>query len=78
MKLNKITVTIGLLLLIVIGWNRTVAERNKTRAAYENYLGTAADYMKRGLYQKAGEEYKSAAKLKPSEEVYTGLLQGGL
>lgn len=74
MKLNKITVTIGLLLLIVIGWNRTVAERNKTRAAYENYLGTAADYMKRGLYQKAGEEYKSAAKLKPSEEVYTGLL----
>lgn len=66
---------IWLVLLIFGGWSAALfGNNNGGKTAYNNYIKTAEEYVKRGLYQKAIIEYDSALSIKNTEELWSDKL----
>ena len=65
-----LTITI-LVICIVIALFSVLVDNSASEeeAAYEKAMENASDYMERGLYQLAAEEYEAAMDIKDSEEV---------
>lgn len=83
MNIGKKGISVLLAVLIVIGWGACVlkigaesdSEETKKGGSYRSCITLAEDYMKRGLYQKAADEYESAVSLKDKEEDWAALLK---
>jgi hypothetical protein len=70
MKNYKSLVPIILVLLVVFGIYYSVDSAIKTNATYQNTLESAREASKRGVVQKAIENYENALTIKPSAELY--------
>ena len=83
MNIGKKGVSILLAVLIVLGWGACVLkigvesdpEETARTGSYRSSITLAEDYMKRGLYQKAAEEYENAVSLKDKEADWEALLK---
>ena len=68
MKLSRV-LSIVLIVLTVLGWiGLIISPKDKSKEEIELHLNTAEDYLDRGLYQKAIEEYDAALLLDPENE----------
>lgn len=75
MKQEKILISILLVALCLGAWYQTFAgTASKNQKQYKQSITAASEYMDRGLYQKAAEEYKKALAVKDSEKVWSELL----
>lgn len=75
MKQSKI-VTILLVVLIFCGWGTALLDSgNGGTKEYDDHIAMAKEYIERGLYQKAIEEYDAALSIKNTEEVWTAKLE---
>lgn len=75
MKQTKL-VTALLVVLMLGGWTAAfLDDESEGEAEYEAHLDKAEDYMERGLYQKAIQEYDSALAVKNSENVWADKLE---
>lgn len=71
MKQSKLIIIL-LIVLIIGGWGAALlaTDSGKTKE-YNSHIDMAEEYMDRGLYQKAVEEYDAALAIKSNEDVWT-------
>lgn len=64
---------VALLVVLIVGaWATTLLNGNSAQnEEYQNYIELAEDYMSRGLYQKAIEQYDLALVIDANEEIWT-------
>lgn len=75
MKQEKLLISILLVVLCLGAWYQTFAgTASKNQKEYQQSIAAASEYMDRGLYQKAAEEYKKALAIEDSEKVWSELL----
>lgn len=75
MKQSRLITTILLVGLILVGWTSAfLATDSGSMEEYKVHIQTAEDYVDRGLYQKAIEEYDSALSIKKTEDVWAAKL----
>lgn len=70
-------ITICLVVLMVFGWMSgfmSIGNKNEKENEYETYLADAREYLGRGLYQKAAQEYEKAISLNNTEELWTDMI----
>ena len=68
MKLSRV-MSVILIVLAVLAWTAFIlAPKDKTKKELKQHLDSADDYLGRGLYQKAIEEYDEALKIEPENE----------
>ncbi len=70
-------ITICLVVLMVFGWMSgfmSIGDKNEKENEYEAYLADAKEYLGRGLYQKAAQEYEKAISLNNTEELWTDMI----
>ena len=75
MKLSRV-MSVILIVLAVLAWTAFIlAPKDETKKELNQHLDSAEDYLERGLYQKAIEEYDAALKIEPeNEHVWTDKL----
>ena len=74
MKQSKLVIIL-LVVLIIGGWGATLLATNSgEKKEYNGHIEMADEYMERGLYQKAIEEYDAALSIKNTEEIWTSKL----
>lgn len=74
MKQSKLIIIL-LVVLILGGWAAAfLATDSGDSEEYKTHIQTAEDYVNRGLYQKAIEEYDSALSIKRTEDVWAAKL----
>lgn len=74
MRQSKLVIIL-LVVLIIGGWGAALlaTDSGKTKE-YNSHIDMAEEYMGRGLYQKAIEEYDAALAIKSTEDVWTAKL----
>ena len=74
MKQSKLIIIL-LVVLIIGGWGAALlANDSGETKEYNGHIDMAEEYMERGLYQKAIEEYEAALSIKSTEDVWTAKL----
>lgn len=74
MKQSKLIIIL-LVVLIIGGWGAALlATDSGETKEYNGHIDMAEEYMERGLYQKAIEEYDAAIAIKSTEDVWTAKL----
>lgn len=74
MKQSKLVIIL-LIVLIIGGWGTALLATDNSEAnKYNSHIDNAEEYMGRGLYQKAIEEYDAALAIKSTENVWTAKL----
>lgn len=79
MKRTRIVTTLAFMALIALSWTSALRglggmNMNQRKRAFEKAIQTGDDYMERGLYQLAIEEYQEAVDLQDSVEIRDKLL----
>ena len=74
MTQTQMGVAFALVLITGMGWHSKISDQQRQIKRYQQEVEEAADFEKRGLYQKAGENYKEALGIKKDEAVYEKMI----
>ena len=74
MTQTQMGVAFALVLITGMGWHSKISDQQRQIKRYQQELEEAADFEKRGLYQKAGENYKEALGIKKDEAIYEKMI----
>ena len=74
MTQTQMGVAFALVLITGMGWYSKISDQQRQVKRYQQEVAEAADFEKRGLYQKAGENYKEALGIKKEEAIYEKMM----
>ena len=74
MTQTQMGVAFALVLITGMGWHSKISDQQRQIKRYQQEVEEAADFEKRGLYQKAGENYKEALGIKKEEAIYEKMI----
>ena len=74
MTQTQMGVAFALVLVTGMGWYSKISDQQRQIKQYQQEVAEAADFEKRGLYQKAGENYKEALGIKKEEAIYEKMM----
>lgn len=75
MKQSQIIVIILLIMLMLGGWASSFVDAESGgNTEYQSHIESAEEYLSRGLYQKAIEEYEAAISIENAEKDWTSML----
>ena len=74
MTQTQMGVAFALVLITGMGWHSKISDEQMLIKTYQQRIEEAADFEKRGLYQKAGENYKEAVSIKKEEDIFGKML----
>ena len=74
MTQTQMGVAFALVLITGMGWHSKISDQQRQIKRYQQEVEEAADFEKRGLYQKAGENYKEALGIKKDEAIYEKMI----
>ena len=74
MTQTQMGVAFALVLITGMGWHSKISDQQRQIKRYQQEVAEAADFEKRGLYQKAGENYKEALGIKKEEAIYEKMM----
>ena len=74
MTQTQMGVAFALVLITGMGWHSKISDEQRLMKTYQQRIEEAADFEKRGLYQKAGENYKEAVGIKKEEDIFEKML----
>ena len=76
MKQSKTIVIVLLVVLMIGGWSSALLDTESgENAEYKSHVKVAKEYVSRGLYQKAIEEYEEAVSIQNLEKDWTSMLK---
>ena len=74
MTQTQMGVAFALVLITGMGWHSKISDQQRQMKRYQQEVEEAADFEKRGLYQRAGENYKEALGIKKEEAIYEKMM----
>ena len=74
MTQTQMGIAFALVLITGMGWHSKISDQQRQIKRYQQEVEEAADFEKRGLYQKAGENYKEALGIKKDEAIYEKMI----